>query len=144
MGFYRCRSPDTPLFWKKGVSGYAYLKYVTMKGYSFHGPTWSTICINRGFSSIFFIKIRMNAYPHLNFVYFNDTNPPLQFRVSENILSIDMKIKLNTLPWYPENWRVCQARVLFTIDWQRREDTFHMLELKTNDDLKFVWSAFYR
>lgn len=49
---------------------------------------------------MFFTKtqhIRMSTCLHLTFVYLNNANPSLQFRVSEDIPLIDMKSKLDTL-----------------------------------------------
>lgn len=37
----------------------------------------------------------------------------------------------------------CQTRVLFTLDWQRMEDTIHHAWTKENDGLKVMWNTFY-
>lgn len=88
-------------------------------------------------------KTSMNPYPHLAFVYFNDANPPFQFRVYEDILLFDLKSKLNTLLRYPENWRVVKLQYCLPLIDNEMEIQFTMFELKSDDDLKVIWSTFY-
>ncbi|CAK8574089.1 unnamed protein product [Lathyrus sativus] len=85
----------------------------------------------------------MNTYLHLAFVYFNDASPPLKFRVSRDILFVDLKSKLNTLVQYPENWRNVKLEYCSLSFNNEGKIQFTMLKLKTNEDLKVMWSTFF-
>lgn len=71
----------------------------------------------------------MNTYSLIYSVYFNGANPPLQFRVSEGILLVDLKTKLNTFIRYQATQRVIKA-----------EYRLHSI----NNKGKILWSTFYR
>ncbi|CAL5185986.1 unnamed protein product [Lathyrus oleraceus] len=86
----------------------------------------------------------MNLYPHLAFVYFNGVKSPLKFRICENIFLVDLKIKLNTFLRYLKNRRVVELEYRSPAIDNEGNIQFTMLELKTDDDLKVMWSAFYR
>lgn len=94
--------------------------------------------------SIFFTRIKMATYSHLAFVYLNDGKLSLQFWVCEDILLVNVKIKLNTLLRYPENYKVVKLEYHSPLIDNKRKIHFIMLELKIDDDLKVMWSTFYR
>lgn len=85
----------------------------------------------------------MNTYFHLAFVYLNEANPPHLFMLSEDMFLVDLKFKLNTLLRYPKNRRIVKHGYRSTSIDNERKIRPTMLELKTDNGLKSMWSTFY-
>lgn len=60
------------------------------------------------------------------------------------MLLINLKSKLNTLLWYKVNQRVIKLEYRSSSIDNEEKIRFTMFELKTDDDLKIMWSNFYR
>ncbi|XP_058776582.1 uncharacterized protein LOC131650896 [Vicia villosa] len=84
------------------------------------------------------------TYPHLTFVYFNGAKPPLQFRFSEDTPLAELITILNSLLQYPKNRKVVKLEYrLPSLDADIKVQ-FTQFALKTDDDLKILWSTFRR
>lgn len=86
----------------------------------------------------------MTAYSHFALVYFNGENPPLPFKVTEETPLAYLISKLRTLLRFLENCRVVKLKYHSPSFDSDENIQFTNFELKTDEDLKVMWSVFHR
>ncbi|XP_058751977.1 uncharacterized protein LOC131625098 [Vicia villosa] len=84
------------------------------------------------------------TYPHIAFIYFNGAKPPLQFSFSEDTPLAELITILNSLLQYTENMKVVKLEYRSPSLDTEGNVQFTQFTLKTDDDLKVMWSTFRR
>ena len=106
-----------------------------------------TICINRGmcYREIHLKKISLPQFLIKAEVYYNDNNPPVDFKLPDGSESFaTMKEMLNNLLQDFDNRRV--TKVEFREDWidTNGRVKYNLIELKNDEDVKAMWKSFRR
>lgn len=68
----------------------------------------------------------------------------VQFIVIEDIPLVDIKSNLNNLMWYLDNQKIVKLNYRSPSFDVEEKIQFKKFKLKINDDLRFIWSTFYR
>lgn len=89
------------------------------------------------------ITHRVFQYSYLIFFYFNDDRLSLEFRFIEITCLVDLKFTIENLLCYPDNRRVVTLYYHSSLIDNKENIQLNKFELKMDDDLTIMWSAFY-
>ena len=85
----------------------------------------------------------MSIYWDVRFVYFNGVKVSLEFKVTEHTSLVDLKYILENLFEYSNNRKVVKLKYSSPSIDNDRKIQRNSLKLKTNEDLRVMWSIFH-
>lgn len=89
-------------------------------------------------------QTKMSIYWYVGFVYFSGAKTSIEFKVTEYTSLVDMKSIIGNLLEYSDNKKVVKLEYCLSLIDNERKTQFNNFELKTDEDLRVMWSTFYR